>query len=111
MARLPKRIAGFRPTAETFKGVRWHRANRLAHEVYRPEPRFSIACKLDWSRALKRPDNRHMDGRQLALVARVTPLYRIVYYVAYVKRNHLLYVISVRYAQDAEIETFARYYP
>lgn len=105
-------MAGFRPTSESFRGVRWNRANRLWHEANkRVDPRFSAACKLDWSRILKRPDTRHADGRQLAIAARVIGFQRIVYFVAYVKRNRLLNVISIRYAEDPEEHLFARHYP
>lgn len=104
-------MAGFRPVRESFRGIRWNRQNRLWHERHtRNDPRFSAACKLDWSRILKRPDTRFDDGRQLSLAARDLGLYRVVYFVAYVKRNGFLHVISIRYAQNDETSLFFRYY-
>ena len=112
MVRLVRRLAGFRAVRETFRGVRWNRQNRLWHERHkRIDPRFSAACKLDWSRALKRADIRHSDGRQLAIVARDLGRYRVVHFVAYVKRNGFLYVISIRYAETDEEHAFFRQYP
>jgi hypothetical protein len=64
------RLARWRALGETYRGVRWHRRNRLDHEQYRTDPRFSAACKLDGSRILKRPDRRYSDGRQLAIASR-----------------------------------------
>ncbi len=113
MARLARRLAGFRVVRETFKGVRWSRKNRLWHERHkRIDPRFSAACKLDWSRVLKRPDIRHSDGRQLGIAAYDLGLSRrVVFFVAYVKRNGFLYVISIRYADPPEEHLFFRHYP
>lgn len=112
MAKPNRQILRFRPVSERFRGVRWKRQNRLWHEKYtRTDPRFSAACKLDWSRILKRPDTRHGDGRQVALVARTINQYRIVYFVVYVKRNGLLNVISIRYAETYETFAFTSYYP
>jgi len=112
MARLARRLAGFRAVHETFRGVRWDRRNRLWHEAHkRIDPRFSAACKLNWSRALKRPDTRHADGRQLGIVARDLGPHRVVYFVAYVKRNGFLRVISIRYAETDEEHLFFRHYP
>ena len=75
------------------------------------DPRFSATCKLDWSRALKRPDTRHSDGRQLGIVARDLGPYRVVYFLAYVKRNHFLRVISIRYAEHYEERISFQHYP
>lgn len=112
MARATTRLAGFRAVREPYRGVRWHRQNRLWHEAHkRTDPRFSAACKLDWSRILKRPDTRHADGRQLAIAARQIGPHRVVYFVAYVKRNRLLHVISIRYADDNEARLYLRHYP
>lgn len=112
MARLVRRLAGFRAIRETFRGVRWNRQNRLWHEKNkRTDPRFSAACKLDWSRALKRPDTRHSDGRQLGIVARDLGPRRVVYFVAYVKRGGFLHVISIRYATTDEEHLFVRHHP
>ena len=112
MARLVRRLAGFRGIRETFRGVRWSRPNRLWHEKFtRTDPRFSAACKLDWSRVLKRPDNRHSDGRQLAIAARDLGTFRAVYFVVYIKRSSFLHVISIRYADADEANLFFRHYP
>jgi uncharacterized DUF497 family protein len=112
MARQARRVAGFRPVRETFRGVRWDRKNRLWHEANkRTDPRFSAACKLDWSRVMKRPDTRYTDGRQLGIVARDIGSRRIVYFLAYVKRHHILNVISIRYAEAPEEHLFFRHYP
>ena len=106
MSRFARRLAGFRPVHETFRGVRWKRQNRLWHETHtRRDPRFSAACKLDWSRVLKRPDTRHLDGRQLGIVGRV------VHFVVYVKRNGFLHAVRIRYADDDEANLFFRQYP
>jgi uncharacterized DUF497 family protein len=107
-----RRFAGFRPVSETFRGVRWNRDNRRWHETHkRIDPRFSAACKLDWTRVVKRPDTHYNDGRQLGIVARDPGSQRIVYFLAYVKRRGFLYVISIRYADDDEEHTFFRHYP
>jgi hypothetical protein len=112
MARFARRLAGYRPVRETFRGIRWDRRNRLWHERYtRTDPRFSAACKLDWSRILKRPDTRYADGRQLGIVARDLGSRRVVYFLAYVKRNGFLNVISIRYAEISEELLFFRHYP
>lgn len=112
MARLARRLSGFRTMRETFRGIRWDRRNRLRHEAEkRVDPRFSAACKLDWSRVLKRPDTRYADGRQLGIAARVLGPVRVVYFVAYVKRNAMLHVISIRYASTDEELIFFRHYP
>jgi uncharacterized DUF497 family protein len=111
MARLARRLAGFRAVPERFKGVRWDRKNRLWHEKHkRTDPRFSAACKLDWSCVLKRPDNRYNDGRQLGIVARDLGFRRVVYFLVYVKRNGFLNVISIRYAEADEAQLFLRHY-
>ena len=68
----------------------------------RADPRFSAACKLDWTRVVKRPDTRYTDGRQLGVVARDLGFQRVVSSLAYVKRRSFLYVISIRYANDDE---------
>jgi uncharacterized DUF497 family protein len=105
-------MAGFRPVRETFKGVRWRRSNRLWHEQHtRTDPRFPDACYLDWSRILKRPDTRHDDGRQLAIVSRTLGPHRVTYFVVYVKRAGYLNVVSIRYAEDNERSLFAQHYP
>ena len=104
--------ADLRPVREIFRGIRWHRVNRLWHEAHkRTDPRFSAACKLDWTRVLKRPDTRHADGRQLRIVARDLGFRRVAYFLAYAKRGRLLYVISIRYATDDEEHTFFQHYP
>jgi uncharacterized DUF497 family protein len=111
MARPARRLAGFRGVNETFRGIRWNRQNRLWHEQHsRTDPRFSAACKLDWSRVLKRPDTRHSDGRQLGIAARDLGPYRVVHFVVYVKRGGLLHVISIRYADLDEANLFFRHY-
>ena len=104
MVRLVRRLAGFRAVRETFRGVRWNRSKTDfgTRGTKRTNPRFSAACKLDWSRALKRPDTRHSDGRQLAIVARDLGRHRVVHFVAYVKRDGFLHVISIRYAEADE---------
>ncbi len=105
-------MAGFRAVTEGFRGIRWDRKNRLWHEKYtRIDPRFSAACKLDWSRVLKRPDTRHADGRQLALVSRAVGIRRVVYFVVYIKRGGMLRVISIRYAEAHEAHTFNTQFP
>lgn len=92
--------------------MRWSRANRLWHEKHkRTDPRFSAACKLTWTHILKRPDTRYTDGRQQAIAARPLPGGRRVYFLAYVKRNGYLHVISIRYAEDDEIDLHYRCYP
>ncbi len=107
MARLVRRMAGFRPVRETFKGVRWRRSNRLWHETHtRTDPRFPDACFLDWSNILKRPDTRHDDGRQLAIVSRPLGAFLAIYLVVYVKRAGYLHVISIRYAEANERALF-----
>ncbi len=112
MGRLARRMAGFRPTSEIFRGVRWNRKNRLWHEANkRMDPRFSAACKLNWSRILKQPDTRFKDGRQLAIAARDIGLRRVAHFVAYEKRHGILYVISIRYADTEEKHLFFRHYP
>jgi uncharacterized DUF497 family protein len=111
MTRKAGRMAGFRPTNEIFKGIRWRRSNRIWHETYtRTDPRFPDACWLDWSAILKRPDVRHTDGRQLALVSRRFGGARVVYFVVYVKRNLYLNVISIRYADVEEKHLFLAHY-
>jgi uncharacterized DUF497 family protein len=113
VARLARRMAGYRVVRwETFKGIRWKRQNRLWHEKHtRTDPWFSAACKLDWSRVLKRPDKRHSDGRQLGILARDLGAARVVYFVVYVKRNGFLNVISIRYAETDEEHAFFRHFP
>ncbi len=112
MSRRASRLAGFRPVGETFRGIRWDRANRVWHEAHkRTDPRFSAACKLDWTRVVKRPDTRYTDGRQLAIAARDLGFQRVVYFLAYVKRHRFLYVISIRYADADEEHAFFRHYP
>ena len=112
MTRKTRRLAGFRGVTETFKGIRWDRGNRLWHEANkRIDPRFSAACRLDWSRVLKRPDNRHRDGRQLELVARQIGFRRVVYFVAYAKRAGFLFVISIRYADSDESALHFQHFP
>lgn len=112
MSRRARRLSGFRPVSETFRGIRWERHNRLWHEAHkRIDPRFSAACKLDWARMVKRPDTRYGDGRQLGIVARDLGLQRAIYFVAYVKRRSFLHIISIRYADDDEEDVFHRYYP
>jgi len=107
-----RRLAGFRPTVEHFKGIRWRRSNRLWHERHtRRDPRFPDACFLDWTRALKRPDTRHDDGRQLAIVSREIGNWRAIYFVVFVKANRYLNVISIRYADSEERRLFGRHYP
>jgi uncharacterized DUF497 family protein len=97
---------------ETFRGVRWHRQNRLWHEANkRKDPRFSAACKVGWSRILKRPDTRYGDGRQLALARRDLGGPRLCYFVAYIKRGGFLHVISIRYATDDEASAYFSRYP
>jgi uncharacterized DUF497 family protein len=105
-------MAGFRPVREAFKGVRWRRSNRLWHEQHtRIDPRFPDACWLDWSRILKRPDTRHADGRQLAIVSRPLGPLRVVYFVVFVKRSGYVHVVSIRYAENDERSLFAQHYP
>ncbi len=87
------------------------RQSALARSAQRADPRFSAACKLDWTRVVKRPDTRYTDGRQLGVVARDLGFQRVVYFLAYVKRRGFLYVISIRYANDDEAHTFFRHYP
>jgi uncharacterized DUF497 family protein len=105
-------MAGYRPFVEAFRGIRWNRQNRLWHEKNkRADPRFSAACKLDWTRVLKRPDTRHADGRQLGIVSRDLGHRRVVYFLAYVKRNGFLNVVSIRYAEISEELLLFRHYP
>jgi uncharacterized DUF497 family protein len=112
MSRQARRLAGFRPVRETFRGIRWDRNNRLWHEAHkRTDPRFSAACKLDWARVVKRPDTRYTDGRQLGIVTRDVGFQRVVYFLAYVKRHGFIRVISIRYATEDEELIFSRHYP
>jgi hypothetical protein len=118
MTRMSKSPMAFRPHIETFKGVRWHRANRLGHEAYRPDPRFSAACKVDWSRILKRPDPQHSDGRQVAIAARDLSTLgrqffrrRAYYHIVYIKRVGYLWIVSICYANDEQISRHLAFYP
>ncbi len=109
MARKIIRLAAFRPVRESFRGIRW---NRLWHEAHkRIDPRFFVACKLDWTRMLKRPDRRFDDGRQVGLIARRIGGRRIVFFAAYIKRAAFLNIVSIRYADDDEEQTYFRHYP
>ena len=112
MSRQARRLAGFRPAREIYRENRWDRSNRLRQETHkRTDPRFSAACKLDWTRVVRRPDTRYTGDRQLGIVARDLGFQRVVYFLAYVKRRGFLYVISIRYANDDEEHTFFRHDP
>ncbi|MBF0482218.1 MAG: hypothetical protein HQK82_11185 [Desulfovibrionaceae bacterium] len=100
----------FRPHAEAFKNVVWEEPNRAKHEAKRPYPPFRIAKFLDWARIKKRKDIEHRDqpDRFQALVAWRISEPPPIFFVVYSKIDGNLNLISIRYANDQERETFYR---
>ena len=106
-----RKLLSFRgPLAESFVDITWKEANRRAHEAKRPQPEFAVTRRLDWSRAMKRKDAEHRDWpeRFQALVGRQVGGQTTLYFGVYSKMDGYLDVISIRYANSDERETFFR---
>jgi uncharacterized DUF497 family protein len=106
-----RKLAVFRgPRVETFAGITWDEANRAAHEIKRPTPRFEAARHADWSRVFKRKDAEHPGppDRFQALVGRDLGVAYAVYFVVYAKVSGHLHIITIRFANDAERQVFFR---